>query len=217
MAVCQHVAARGFATRKEMGIAIALAVALGLQAASIVAGDASTVDSIPVTLNEKLVRYEVKGDTSHELFDHMKKVGPLDEKSAKRYQGLTVWAARWTFDTARQADGRCGLEHVKVELEVLMTLPEWHPKRHADPRLEQAWPGYLASLTGHEMGHRANGVKAAFAVRDALAAMASMEDCQALAMAADSSANAAFGSYMGADVEYDRETNHGATQIMQLP
>jgi len=130
---------------------------------------------------------------------------------------LTVWAARWTFDTASQADGRCGLEHVKVELEVLMTLPEWHPKRHADPRLEQAWPGYLASLTGHEMGHRANGVKAAFAVRDALAAMAPMEDCQALTTAADSSANAAFGSYMNADVEFDRQTNHGATQIMRLP
>ena len=113
-----------------MGIAIALAVALGLQAASIVAGDTSTVDAIPVTLSEKLVRYEVKGDTSHELFDHMKKVGPLDDKSAKRYQGLTVWAARWTFDTGRQADGRCGLEHVKVELEVLMTLPEW---QYPDP------------------------------------------------------------------------------------
>jgi len=67
-----------------MGIAIALAVALGLQAPA-VAGEASTADAIPVTLSEKLVRYEIKGDTSHELFDHMKKVGPLDEKSAKRY------------------------------------------------------------------------------------------------------------------------------------
>ena len=98
-----------------------------------------------------------------------------------------------------------------------MTLPEWRPKRHADQRLEQAWPGYLAGLTGHEMGHRANGVKAAFAVRDALAAMAPMEDCQGLATAADSSANAAFGSYKNADAEYDRQTNHGATQIMRLP
>jgi predicted secreted Zn-dependent protease len=211
------VADQGFAARKQMGIAIALAVTLGLQAAAAVAGDASTADAIPVTLSEKLLRYEIKGDTSHELFDQMTKVGPLDEKSAKRFQGLTVWAARWTFDTASQADGRCGLDHVKVELEVLMTLPEWHPKRHADPRLEQAWPGYLASLTGHEMGHRANGVKAAFAVRDALAAMAPMEDCQTLATAADSSANAAFGSYKNADVEYDRQTNHGATQIMRLP
>jgi predicted secreted Zn-dependent protease len=211
------VADQGFAARKQMGIAIALAVTLGLQAAAAVAGDASTADAIPVTLSEKLLRYEIKGDTSHELFDQMTKVGPLDEKSAKRFQGLTVWAARWTFDTASQADGRCGLDHVKVELEVLMTLPEWHPKRHADPRLEQAWPGYLASLTGHEMGHRAYGVKAAFAVRDALAAMAPMEDCQALATAADSSANAAFGSYKNADVEYDRQTNHGATQIMRLP
>jgi predicted secreted Zn-dependent protease len=211
------VADQGFATRKQMGIAIALAVTLGLQAAAAVAGDASTADAIPVTLSEKLLRYEIKGDTSHELFDQMTKVGPLDEKSAKRFQGLTVWAARWTFGTASRADGRCGLDHVKVELEVLMTLPEWHPKRHADPRLEQAWPGYLASLTGHEMGHRANGVKAAFAVRDALAAMAPMEDCQALATAADSSANAAFGSYKHADVEYDRQTNHGATQIMRLP
>ena len=54
-----------------MGIAIALAVTLGLQAAAAVAGDASTADAIPVTLSEKLLRYEIKGDTSHELFDQM--------------------------------------------------------------------------------------------------------------------------------------------------
>jgi predicted secreted Zn-dependent protease len=204
----------------KMGIAIALAIAIGLQATAVAgdatAGGASTTDAIPVTLSEKLVRYAIKGDTSRELIDQMADVGPFD-KNQKRFQGVTVWNTRWTYDTAPQADGRCGLQHVKVELEVMMTLPEWHAKRHADPRLERAWPGYLASLTDHEMGHRANGVKAAFAVRDALAAMAPTGDCQALATAADVSANAAFAPYKTADAEYDRQTSHGATQIMRLP
>lgn len=200
-----------------MGIAIALAVALGLQAAPAVAGAASTADAIPVTLSEKLVRYAIKGDTSRELFTQMAKVGPFDETSGKRYQGLTFWTARWTFGMARLADGRCGLDDVKIELEVLMTLPEWHAKRHADPRLEQGWPGYLAALTGHEMGHRANGVKAAFGVRDVLAAMPPMQDCEALAAAANTSATAVLGDYRKADVEYDRQTDHGAKQGLRLP
>ena len=78
-----------------MWIAIALAVALGLQAASIVAGDASTVDSIPVTLSEKLVRYEVKGDTSHELFDHMKKVKRPFQILSGGYQ-IIFKGGKWT-------------------------------------------------------------------------------------------------------------------------
>lgn len=200
---------------EKMGIAIVLAVALGLPVTD--AAVVTAPDAIPVTLNEKLVRYAIKGDTTRELIEQMAKVGPFDEQAGKRFQGYTFWATQWTFDMAARPDGSCGLEHAQIALEVMMTLPEWHPNRHADPRLEQAWPGYLANLTGHEMGHRANGVKAAFAVRDALAAMAPMTDCQALAAAANASANAVLDGYKGADAEYDRQTNHGAAQGMRLP
>jgi predicted secreted Zn-dependent protease len=199
-----------------MGIAIALALALGLPA-STAGGDVTAAEAIPVTLSEKLVKYAIKGDTSRELIDQMAKVGPFDEQSGKRSQGFTFWATQWTFDTASQADGRCGLEHVKVELEILMTLPEWHPKRHADPRLEQGWPGYLAALTGPEMGHRANGVKAAFGVRDVLAAMPPMQDCETLATAANASAMTVVDDYQKTDVEYDLQTGHGAKQGLRLP
>jgi predicted secreted Zn-dependent protease len=199
-----------------MGIAIAVALALGLPA-STAGGNVAAAEAIPVTLSEKLVKYAIKGDTSRELFDQMAKVGPLDEKSGKRSQGFTFWATQWRFGTASQADGRCGLAAVKVELEILMTLPEWHPKRHADPRLEQGWPGYLAALTGHEMGHRANGVKAAFGVRDVLAAMQPMQDCEALARAANASAMTVVDDYRKADVEYDVQTDHGAKQGLRLP
>jgi predicted secreted Zn-dependent protease len=206
----------GLRVGEKMGIAIVLAVALGLPVTP-AAGGASAPETIPVTLNEKMVRYAIKGDTSRELIAQMAKVGPYDEKAGKRFQGYTFWTTQWTFEMARQPDGSCGLEHVQVALEVTMTLPEWHPNRHADPRLVQGWPGYLSRLTGHEMGHRANGVKAAFDVRDALAAMASMADCQALATAANASANAALGAYRRADAEYDRQTNHGAAQGVRLP
>lgn len=198
-----------------MGIAIALALAFGLPASSV--GDVPATETIPVTLSEKLVKYAIKGDTSHELYTQMAKVGPLDEASGKHYQGMTFWNTRWTFGMTSLADGRCGLDDIKIEVEVRMTLPEWHPNRHADPRLEQGWPGYLAALTGHEMGHRANAVKAAFGVRDVLATMPPTQDCQLLATAANTSAMAVISDYRKTDLEYDRQTDHGAKQGLRLP
>jgi predicted secreted Zn-dependent protease len=67
------------------------------------------------------------------------------------------------------------------------------------------------------MGHRANGVKAAFGVRDVLAAMPPMQDCEALATAANASAMTVVDDYQKTDVEYDLRTGHGAKQGLRLP
>jgi predicted secreted Zn-dependent protease len=83
--------------------------------------------------------------------------------------------------------------------------------------LVQGWPRYLAKLTEHEMGHRDNGVRAAFAVRDAITAIAPMADCGQLESAADAAGNAAIAQLKDADVEYDRKTAHGARQGVALP
>ena len=118
---------------------------------------------------------------------------------------------------AAQPPGGCRLDDIKIDLEVVMTLPEWTPKRHADQRLVQAWPHFVANLTGHEMGHRANGVRAAFAVRDAISAIAPMADCGQLTSAVNAAGNAAIARLRDADTEYDRKTEHGARQGVRLP
>jgi predicted secreted Zn-dependent protease len=195
---------------------LALALALSNGAGGDSSGSASA-GGIPVVINEKLVRYEIKGDTSSELIAQMARLGPMDGNEHRRFQGHTAWAVRWSYNFAGETSGLCRLQDIEVQLEVLMTLPDWRPRRHADQRLVQAWPHYLANLTGHEMGHRANGVRAAFAVRDALAGVDPAADCRQLGEVAGAAARDALALHQGADAEYDRETSHGAKSGFRLP
>lgn len=199
----------------NMGNAWLLALALVLPTPDAKPTTAAT-DAIPVAIDERLATYPIQGDTASELSSQIKRLGPLDGNEGKRFAGNTRWSVRWNYMMAPQADGRCRLQQVQVSLEVTMTLPEWQPRHRADPLLKSHWPAYLAALTNHEMGHRANGVRAAFAVRDALAAVAPAASCQQLADGANAAANAAMNSRQGADVDYDRQTKHGALQGARL-
>jgi len=204
-----------------MGHALMIAVALALPIDPTVAAPASAADAapvadgIPVAIDEKLVNYTVAGDTASELYSQMDALGPIDQKEGKRFQGNTAWNIRWNYRVRSQPGGLCRLDQVSVNLQVTMTLPQWQPKRHADSLLKSRWPAFLSALTNHEMGHRANGVRAAFAVRDALAAMAP-GDCAQLANAANAAAKAALDARQNADADYDRETEHGARTGVSL-
>jgi predicted secreted Zn-dependent protease len=198
-----------------MGNALVLALALALTVDS-TATTATGADGIPVAIDEKLVNYAIEGDTASELLSQMDRLGPFDQHDdSKRFQAYTSWNVRWNYMMMPQPDGRCRLEQIAVTLQVTMTLPAWQPKRHADSLLESRWPTYLAGLTNHEMGHRANGVRAAFAVRDALAAVAP-SSCKQLGEFANAAAMAALDARKGADADYDRETEHGKRQIIPL-
>ena len=137
-----------------------------------------------------------------------------DVDKSRRDEGKEVVEANYA---ASQPGGNCSLDDLGINLEVQMTLPEWEPKRHADRLLVQGWPHYLAKLTEHEMGHRDNGVRAAFAVRDAISAIAPMADCGQLTSAVNAAGNAAIARLRDADTEYDRKTEHGARQGVRLP
>lgn len=198
-----------------MGNALILALALALPVDS--TGTATSADDgIPVAIDEKLVKYTIEGDTASELLSQMDSLGPVDANEGKRFQGNTSWNVRWNYMMAPQPGGLCRLEQVAVTLQVTMTLPDWTPKRHADSLLKSRWPAFLSALTNHEMGHRANGVRAAFAVRDALAGVAPLASCRQLGDAANAAASAAMAARQGADAEYDRQTEHGARQGVRL-
>lgn len=198
-----------------MGNAWVMAVALALPVDSTGAATA-VADGIPVAIDEKLVKYTIEGDTASELLSQMESLGPVDQNEGKRFQGNTSWNVRWNYMMAPQPGGLCRLEQIAVTLQVTMTLPDWQPKRRADSLLKSRWPAFLSALTNHEMGHRANGVRAAFAVRDALAGMAPGGDCRQLGDSANAAAKAALDARQGADADYDRQTEHGARQGIRL-
>lgn len=194
-----------------------LVLALALADAPVADAPASTPADVPVEIGENLVRYAIKGDTTSELISQMAKLGPYDEGEGRRFQGFTEWRVQWNYQMAQLPGEGCSLNDLKIDLEVQMTLPEWEPKRHADRLLVQGWPYYLAKLTEHEMGHRDNGVRAAFAVRDAISAIAPMADCGQLTSAVNAAGNAAIARLRDADAEYDRQTDHGVKQGVRLP
>lgn len=200
----------------HMAVAIPF-LALALATTPVSDPSAPTPGDSPVEIHENLVRYVIKGDTTSELISQMSKLGPFDKEEGRRFQGYTQWMVKWNFELVPASGGTCSVGEVTLDLGVEMTLPEWEPKRHADSLLVQGWPRFLANLTAHEMGHRANGVRAAFAVRDAIEALEPMADCERLAEAANAAGNAQVAEFRKADAEYDQQTEHGATQGVRLP
>ena len=194
-----------------------LFIALALANTPVAEAPAPAPGDVPVEISEKLLRYEIKGDTTSELVSQMAQLGPYDKGEGRRFQGFTEWFVRWNYQLAHQPGGKCSLGELNVDLDVKMTLPEWEPKRHADRLLVQEWPHFLAKLTEHEMGHRNNAVRAAFAVRDAITAVAPMADCGQFTSAMNAAGNAALAQLRDADAEYDRQTEHGARQGVRLP
>ena len=192
-------------------------IALALADAPVADAPASAPGEVPVEIGEKLIHYGIKGDTTSELISQMAKLGPYDEDEGRRFQGFTQWRVQWNYQMRQLPGEGCSLGDLKIDLDVQMTLPEWEPKRHADRLLVQGWPNFLAKLTEHEMGHRDNGVRAAFAVRDAINAVAPMADCGQLTSAVNAAGNAAIARLRDADAEYDRQTDHGAKQGIRLP
>lgn len=183
------------------------------------AGAASSAPPSPgdrVRIVDRIERYAIVGASSSELMRQMRELGPVDPPSGKRMHGFAEWRVSWSYQYA-PGRGGCRLTQHEVELDVVITLPEWRDKDAADGRMQAGWADFLHKLEEHERGHRAIGVEAAHAVDAALAEAPGRSDCDGFGERLDSVAERAMDRYLRADAEYDMRTGHGQTQGVRLP
>lgn len=152
--------------------------------------------------------YRVSGATAADLADAIALLGP--RRDGRRFAALTLWTLRWSFQPAF-VGGAWRAADVRVDLDVVVHMPEWRPPRTAAAPLVAAWRSYLVALADHEGGHVAIARHAADDV-GALLATATSSSASDLALAIDERARARIAAARDAEVAYDAHTGHGHAQ-----
>lgn len=154
--------------------------------------------------------YNIQGNSVEELRTEMQRKGPRDQ-SGRRFHGLTDWHVSWTYRWRQQGD-RCRLNQVEVDFSNRIQMPRWRPSRHAPRELVQQWQRYIQRLEQHELQHYQHGVQAAEEVERVLSHFSIPGNCRTMENAANQRAEEIIRRYNRLDQQYDRRTQHGASE-----
>jgi len=167
-------------------------------------------DTMTVTTNY----YIVDGTSARELRAALDRSNPLKGKSAS--DARTDWDVHWSYQTISSVT-ECRLRSVEIRTTITITLPKWVPSSNAAPDLQQRWETYLKALLKHEEGHRALAQIAAADVGKQVRSIKGAASCDALGESITTKANATIAEYREKEAQYDRKTEHGATQGARFP
>jgi len=167
-------------------------------------------DTMTVTTNY----YTVEGSSPRELRASLDQSRSLKDRSPS--DARTDWDIRWAFQTI-SSDTECRLRSVEIRTTITITLPRWVASSNATPDLQQRWQDYMKALVKHEDGHRVFAQLAASEVGKQLRSIKVAANCDALAESIKTKANATIDEYHEKEAQYDRKTEHGATQGARFP
>ena len=166
------------------------------------------------TVEERTEYYDVAGSSDAELRAAINARRPKDGDGVQ-HDAVTNWDVRWTYRYVTSDQG-CALQSLSIRLEVLTIMPRWST-RQAGTMLEQRWNKFVAALDIHETEHQQIALRAANRVHERLSAIAEARTCPLLEESLNSTGRALLDQFRGEDKEYDRRTNHGASQGARFP
>jgi predicted secreted Zn-dependent protease len=152
--------------------------------------------------------YDVEGADIRALLASLRQRGPSDGHGT--WAASTSWVFRWTYQPT--VDAGCRVRVARVNLDLAYTYPRWDAPNGVAPNVTTAWQGYLSRVELHEHGHRDIAEAAANDLARALEALPGHASCDALAETARATAAELLARHAQAQVAYDRDTGHGATQ-----
>ncbi len=159
--------------------------------------------------------YPVNGSTPGELRAGLDQLGPLDD-SGRRHDMHTAWDVRWSYLYGRE-EGKCSLQGIQAAVSVTFTFPEWKASQGVSQELVERWQTYLKDAQTHEDGHKEIAVQAGKAILSALKDLPPYSSCDETEAAADQKGTQILGEYRQKEIDYDRDTQHGATQGAIFP
>ncbi len=163
-----------------------------------------------VAVSTRSNTYEISGSTGDDLRAQMDALGPSG------FDAYTSWLIRWTYaDVA--TDAGCAAGPVKVSVLIVYTFPEWDAPPDASTGLVEKWNAYLAALHLHEDGHRDIAIEAGGEILKVLSMLPAYPSCEALRQSADAAGESVLDRYRQQEAQYDRTTDHGATQGARFP
>lgn len=172
---------------------------------------AATGARADVHKSEDIAYYEISGETVDEL-----RASIQANSTANGFDAYTGWNINWTFDMI-PAGGACALDNVQVYVSVRIDFPELVDEEDTPDDVVERWDAYAEVLMEHEQGHVANGEQAAEEIDEALSEFEIDGGCGSIEAQANDHAMTFIRAANERDLEYDRVTDHGATQGARFP
>lgn len=159
-----------------------------------------------VPLQAEMVYYDIEGKTEEELRAQLDELGPVDSSGYKG-DALAEWVVSWNWPG--YGTENCDLSEAEVSYTVKVVFPRWMPPEDASNNLVIKWFNYTYRLAKHEQGHVDYVVANYQIVGEAIKG--------ATCETAEAAAQAALEPLHEFDLDYDRQTGHGATQGARFP
>lgn len=165
--------------------------------------------SCPTIEGAEVTCYDIFGFTEQELRASMNAVRPKDPYDNNiGVDAYTKWDVSWNWPGYGDSNN-CDVSAAEVTLKVKVTMPYWQPPANVSPELLTKWNNYIRDLTLHEKGHVDNILTNHLTIKDAIQ--------QATCSTAEAEAQKALKPLNEFDKNYDKQTNHGATQGATFP
>lgn len=157
--------------------------------------------------------YRVAGETLREIQRSMERAQPWQRD--RSHAAVTEWNIRTRFAVAAFQGGfRCS--GFTTETSIRITMPRWKESLDAPADVQSEWSRYYSALLEHEVGHGQMAVAAAAEMHRQVATLGTQSDPDILKQRADGLVAEVTAEYRQREAEYDRRTEHGATQGARL-
>lgn len=163
---------------------------------------------------ERTVEYEVLGHDRATLSRAIHRYGPRDEQGVPR-AGYTAYEYTWRY-RFQPAGKRCEVAELAVRFEIEVTLPVWADPERGDAGLRRSWDAFVAALSRHEDGHVALAREAAQELDDALRRTTKPDGCAGFDALLEGLAERLMAAHDARQLEYDRRTDNGLKQGVEL-
>lgn len=157
----------------------------------------------------KRTDYNLEGNSITALNAEKDAKGPLDK--GKRFFAHTHWDILWNY-RYEPKDGGFVITVLSVTAEIHYTLPRRVLPPGVRDQVAAQWARFFAATSAHERGHAENAERRGKALYNLLRkhrVFASAEELEAFISAEGAKCVA---EATAADVEFDRQTDHGAKQ-----
>ncbi len=161
--------------------------------------------------------YAVYGTTFNALgasLDARALEDPHEQRS--RYYARTDWhlGGNWYWKPALRG---CSVDHGQVTMQITVTLPLMAEQKAAPANVQNRWARFIENTILHETGHVKIALQGARDYQRDLGNFPVAADCTRLKSQLQDLFDNAFGSIDKANVRYDADTRHGATQGAVFP
>lgn len=165
----------------------------------------------PITTTLTIVTnyYQITGTTVPEVYESMRQT-PF-YRTNNSYEARTDWWVNWDFQTRKTGAGY-RLDKVTIKTRAVITMPKYVPGHKALADVIQYWERHQIALMRHELGHVDFAKQAAAELQKKLTPLKNFTTPYEIRQTVNNLGEETVRKYQQKERDYDRQTNHGATQ-----